>query len=63
LQRVDPYTSLSIGILPTFVPCGFLKQGAIWAACEYTALLVYKEKKTLFKDPLKGDQDAKLFLP
>lgn len=55
---------LSLGILPTFVPCCFLKQKAVWAARAYTALLVYKEeKKELFKDPLKGDQDAKQFLP
>lgn len=54
---------LSLGISPTFVPFVSLKQKAIWAACAYAALLADKEKKTMFKDPLKGDRGAKQFLP
>lgn len=63
IARRDPYTVLSLRISPTFVPYGFLEQKTIWAVCARTALLVYKEQKTLFKEPLKGDDNAKQFLP
>lgn len=46
-----------------FVPCGFLEPNAIWAARAYAALLANKQRKMTPKDPLKGDQDAKKFLP
>lgn len=54
---------LSLQISPTFIPYSFLEQKSLWAVRVHPALLVYKEQKTLFKEPLKGDDNAKQSLP